>query len=100
MDVAEEPELTLQRISPDLLAEFGSLLPGFLWTEPKPEGHSGGASQGDKQQPHISRQLVKESKADKLVRLVRLNPDFVIPRHRVVMAVSRSWSRSRNGHNY
>ena len=79
MDATDDPELTLQRISTDLLAEFGSSLPDFLWTRSIPKGQSDGESEGDQQRPQISRQFVKESKADKLVRLVRSNPDLVIP---------------------
>lgn len=64
MDAPEDAELHLQRASADLLREFTSSLPRFLWLSPK-AGH-----QSDGEQGPSARKVVKERSTEHLIKLV------------------------------
>lgn len=65
MDAPEDAELHLQRASADLLSEFSSSLPRFLWLTPK----VGQQSEGE-QGPLFARKVVKERSTEQLINLV------------------------------
>lgn len=64
MDAPEDRDLTLQRASADLLAEFGTSLPKFLYKTSKTELQGGGSPDP------VVRKCVREHKTDHLVKLV------------------------------
>lgn len=65
MDAPAEDDLRLQRVSGGLLAEFGALLPHYLWASIIPAGPQD-ASRGRAN----SRKCVKQSKTNYLIKLV------------------------------
>lgn len=95
MDAPEDRELTLQRASADLLAEFSTSIQNLLWITPKVELQDG-------QTPNpVVRKCVREIKIDHLVKLVCLVLDgAIILRPFDDFCFSGSWSLFRNGHNY
>lgn len=64
MDAPEDAELHLQRASVDLLREFSSSLPRFLWLSPKV------GQQSDGEQGPSARKIVKERSTEQLIKLV------------------------------
>lgn len=67
MDAPEDAELHLQRVSADLLSEFTSSLPRFLWLSPK----VGQKSEGEQGGPLLfARKVVKERSTEQLIKLV------------------------------
>lgn len=67
MDAPEDAELHLQRASADLLSEFSSSLPRFLWLSP----NVGQQSEGEGEQgPLLARKVVKERSTEQLIKLV------------------------------
>lgn len=71
MDAPEDAELHLQRASADLLREFSSSLPRFLWV---PVGQ-----QSDGEQGPSARKLVKERGTEQLIKLVGPISDLIGP---------------------
>lgn len=65
MDVPEDAELHLQRASADLLSDFSSSLPRFLWLSP----NVGQQSEGE-QGLLFARKAVKERSTEQLIKLV------------------------------
>lgn len=66
MDAPEDAELHLQRVSADLLSEFTSSLPRFLWLSPK----VGQKSEGEQGPLLFARKFVKERSTEQLIKLV------------------------------
>lgn len=64
MDAPYDAELHLQRASADLLCEFSSSLPRFLWVSSKIK------QQSDGEQGPCARKLVKERSTEQLIKLV------------------------------
>lgn len=64
MNAPEDAELHLQRASADLLREFSSSLPRFLWLSPKV------GQQSDGEQGPSARKIVKERSTEQLIKLV------------------------------
>lgn len=95
MDAPEDRDLTLQRASADLLAEFSTSLHKFLYITPTVQ------PQNDQPPDLVPRKCVRDRKVDHLVKLVS------VALHRIIVVrplndlnVSCSWSLFRNGRNY
>lgn len=71
MDAPEDAELHLQRASADLLREFSSSLPRFLWVSV--------GQQSDGEQGPSARKLVKERGVEQLIKLVGPIFDLIAP---------------------
>lgn len=95
MDAPEDRDLTLQRASADLLADFSTSMLKFLYLTPKAE------EQNDETPRLVIRKSVRERKIHHLVKLVCWGPDCLVAcRSRDDWCLSYSWSLFRNGHNY
>lgn len=71
MDTTGDEDLKLQRASADLIAELHRSLPHFLYSDiPAESGHPPAASGG-------VRGLVRETKTDQLIKLVRSSHDHM-----------------------
>lgn len=73
MDAPEDADLHLQRASADLLNEFSSSLPRFLWLSPKV------GQQSDGEQGCSARKYVKERGTEQLIKLVCPISDLIGP---------------------